>query len=351
VEWAVWQRRKLGVNRPGAGMEDMDKTLSKDEMNALLGASGESQGTHGNKEEAEHGGTPGAGRGFMIYDFRRPDRVPKATLQSFHLLHDRFCTNAAAALSAYLRTITEFSLSSVDQTNFGEFMMSLPDPTYLSALSMRPLMGMAALELSLDLVFPLIDRLLGGTAQPPNAGRKITEIEKTVNQGVITVITTNLADAWRPTAEVNFSFYASETRPQLLQVAAPREAALAFVFDVKIGDTRGPMHLCIPYSTLEPVRRKLEQEAIPPRKIASSADSGKVLRCLRRAPFEITSELPPTIVSVRDLLSLGKGDVIRLDIRVADPVHLHVGGKPVFVGEPLEVNGHNAAGVIRRIDG
>jgi flagellar motor switch protein FliM len=329
-------------------MEDMDKILSKDEVNALLGATGVSESTQGRESEQ---GRPVAGKSHMVYDFRRPDRMSKATLQSFHVLHDRFCTNTAAALSGYLRAVTEFGVASVDQTNFGEFMMSLPDPTYLAALSMRPLMGMAALEISLDLVFPLIDRLLGGTVQAPTAGRKITEIEKTVIQGVITVITTNLGDAWRPTAEVNFNFYSSETRPHLLQVAAPSEAALSFLFDVKIGESRGRMNLCIPCSSLEPVSGKLEQEISPPRRLPSAAESARVLRCVRRAPFELTSELPPTVVSVRDVLSLGKGDIIKLDIRVDDPIRLNVGGKPAFLGEPLEVNGHHAAGVIRRIEG
>src|SRR5688572_17704259 len=131
----------------------MEKTLSQDEMNALLNTDGDSV----RARTAGKAGAEAPARKLTVYDFRRPDRVPKAVLHSLQLLHERFCTGASSSLSAYFRVLTEVTIISVEQVNFSEFLQSLADPTCLTAMSMRPLTGLAVLEINLDdLAFPLI---------------------------------------------------------------------------------------------------------------------------------------------------------------------------------------------------
>src|SRR4030095_13375620 len=84
----------------------------------------------------------------IVYNFRRPDRVSKDQIRSLHFLHDRFARNVSTSLSAYLRSVTEVAILSVEQFTYSEFLMSLPDPTAFYAVSMRPLEGLAALELN-----------------------------------------------------------------------------------------------------------------------------------------------------------------------------------------------------------
>jgi flagellar motor switch protein FliM len=323
----------------------MENKVSQDEMNALLNTTGDP----GRASATNKTGAETVGRKLTVYDFRRPDRVPKRVLQSLQLLHDHFCTNASASLSVYLRALTEISIVSVDQTNFSEFIHSLADPTCLTAISMRPLNGMAVLEMSLDLAFPLMDRLLGGAGHVPDSSRKMTEIEKNVIQGVHKIILAALAEAWKPVAEVTFHTHSSETRPPLLQVAPPNDVVVVLAFEMKVGETRGHLHLCFPYSALEPISGKFETEAAVQRETDNSSDLKKVLRIVLRTPVEVTSQLPGTMTTVRDLLSIAKGDIIKLDPKVEDCVNLHVGGIPAFQASALDIDGHKGAGVIRRV--
>ncbi|MFN8009159.1 MAG: flagellar motor switch protein FliM [Terriglobia bacterium] len=341
----------------------MNKILSQAELDALLQtvspppmdpnqelAQGSNQIAEGEeKSTLERKGVSGAGtqgKKVTVYDFRRPDRVSKSLIHSLHLLHDKFCTNISASLSAYLRTVTEVSLRSVEQSTYAEFVGSLGDPTSMNAVNLRPLNGAAVLEVNLDLAFPIIDRLLGGPGHSPGVKRNITEIEKNILQGVLQMITSNLTEAWRPVTEVNFHLYSSETRPQLLQVIPSNEVVILFIFDVKLGEVQGVFHVCIPYSSLEPVRGKFDQETEIAPKGNRQEDQRKLVNALRKVPVAVSVELPRSKIAIRDLMSLKVHDILCMDIKISENVLLYVAGKPKFQGQLMAVNDRKAVKVL-----
>jgi flagellar motor switch protein FliM len=59
-----------------------------------------------------------------------------------------------------------------------------------------------------------------------------------------------------------FKISGRETRPQMLQVAAPNEVVVLLGFDIRVGDARGMLNLCIPprRSSRSPARELLELE-------------------------------------------------------------------------------------------
>ena len=192
----------------------MDTKLSQDEIDRLF---------------QEHGSVPG-GDGSqsptaVTYDFRRPDRIPKEQLRSIHLMHDFLARNLASSLGAYLRAYVTVSLVSVEQLSFGEFLQYLPTPTCISSISMRPMDANSVLELNPSLVFPMLDVLLGGTgATDVEDAREITEIERSIIEGVIRIVLHDLREAWAPVAELNFTIEGTDTQPQLMQILSPNEA-------------------------------------------------------------------------------------------------------------------------------
>ena len=89
-------------------------------------------------------------------------------------LHEGFGRNFGAALSALLRTIVEVKLTSVDQLTYSEFVFSLENPTCFNLLKAEPLEGNLILDINPSILYPIIDRLLGGgkrTRPPSRAGR------------------------------------------------------------------------------------------------------------------------------------------------------------------------------------
>ena len=83
----------------------------------------------------------------QTYDFKRPERVSKDQMRALQTLHEGFGRNFGAALSGYLRTIIEVSVSHIEQLTYSEFIHSLPNPTCFNLLKSEQLDGSLCLEI------------------------------------------------------------------------------------------------------------------------------------------------------------------------------------------------------------
>ncbi len=319
----------------------MSKILTQDEIDALLA----SAGTPGGDDVP----ATATSSGVVVYNFRRPDRVTKEQLRSLHFLHDRYALNVSTSLSAFLRAMTEVNIVSVEQFAYSEFLMSLPDPTAFYAIGLHPLDGIGALELNPALAFTMVDRLLGGNGLTAPPKRALTEIEQNVIDSVMKVLLENLTETWKPIADVQFRIQGRETRPQMLQVTGPNEVVILLVFDLRIGDVRGMLNLCIPATAIEAVGENFAQGWHRRRREPTAQEESWLHANLARVPLPVTALLETTL-SARELLALRRGDVIRLTHAVTDPVDVRVAAVPQFEGH-LTSNGTSIAVAVERMAG
>ena len=313
----------------------MSKILSQDEIDALL----ESSST-----VAPVTGGPGRGpNGQMVaaYNFRRPDRISKEQLRSLHFLHDRFAHNVSTSLSAFLRSVTEVTIVSVEQFAYSEFLMSLPEQTAFYAVSLDPLEGLAAVELNPTVAFTLVDRLLGGSGENTGLTRPLTEIEQNVIDSVMKLLLDALSDVWRVVTEVNFRIQGRETRPQMLQVMGPNEIVVLLGFDVKVADSRGMLNLCIPATAIEATGEKFVQGSQRTRRPPTKDEEKWLMANLGRVTVPVTAMLETTLAA-EELLKLRPGDIVALGHSVNQPIDVLVGKINRFAGR-LAQNGQAMA--------
>lgn len=292
----------------------MGKILSQEEIDALLGSAREIE-----KETVREPSAPAFAEA-TLYNFRRPDRVSKEQIRSLHFLHDRFARNVSTSLSAYLRSATDLNVVSVEQFTYSEFLMSLPDPTAFYALSLQPIDGLGALELNPTTAFAMIDRMLGGSGHAPQVTRALTEIEQNVVDSVIKLILENLTESWRPILPVQFRIHGRETRPQMLQVAAPNEVFILLVFDIRIADTRGMLNLCVPAS----VGGHFAQGWHGTHRKPTDAERGRLIANLSRVQVPLWASLG-TRIEAREVLELRPGDCLSLGRAVSEPIEVYAG--------------------------
>jgi len=306
----------------------MSPVLSQEEIDALLTAASGQSSVPAPAFEGDQ--RPQV----VSYNFRRPDRVTKDQIRSLHFLHDRFARNVSTSMSAYMRVVTDVSILSVEQFTYSEFLMSLSDPTAFYAISMRPLEGTAALELNPSVAFTMIDRMLGGSGRGVMVNRALTEIEQNVTDGVVKLILENLTDAWRGIVDVQFRISGRETRPQMLQVAAPNEVVLLIGFEIKIGETRGVLNVCFPATSIEAVSGSFTRSWQRARRDMTPTEQAALDENVGRVDVTLSADIHAAI-GAGDFLRLQVGDIVGLDHPAGEPIEVSVNGKAKFLGAPV----------------
>jgi len=263
------------------------------------------------------------------YDFKRPERVGKEQMRALQSLHEGFGRNFGAALSGLLRTIVDVKLTSVDQLTYSEFVFSLEHPTCFNLLSAAPLDGKLILDMNPAILFPVIDRLLGGGKDTAPPGRRpLTEIELRLASRVTNLFMSELKRAWQNVVELDVQVERVESNPQLVQVVPPSEVVILVVFEITIGDIRGMISLCIPFNAIERVGSKLHANSWTSygRSEHSADTTALVSRNLDRSRVGLVATLATTRITTQELLSLRVGDIITTDQDCGHPIDVTVEG-------------------------
>lgn len=265
------------------------------------------------------------------YNFRRPDRLSKEKLRSLHYLHDHFARNFSSSLSTYLRTLVDVNLYSVEQLSYAEFILSLSDPTYFNAITMNPLEGKAALEINPKILFPIIDKILGGKGDDLGGGiRSITDIERTLIEGVVKIVLRDLEISWKQIEKLHMFIAATETSPQLIQIVAPNEIVVLITFELKIGEAKGFMNFCIPSIMLEPISKRFSQNWYNSRIKTSVNVLKKIKMNLLKTDIKLETGIYGNAIAARDIIGLKPGDVLKLESKVIDPITIALNGIKKF---------------------
>ncbi len=271
---------------------------------------------------------------YEVYDFRRPDKFSKEQLKTLQMLHETFARHAATGLSAYLRSPVNIDLISLEQVPFDEYLRSINNSVF-TIMSLSPLAGQSVLEMEFDIVLSMIDRLLGG---PGRALRRtvLTDIERPLVRQMVERLFGGLKSAWEQIVLVNPSIEGMETTAQFVQIAPPNDIVVTILFEVRIGENRGAMSLCIPYLVLKPIAGKLSAQKwfVSSSKRANPANKRALTQQVRNTKIDCTVCLGDTKISVREFMDLKPGDTLRLDQEQANPLSMLVGKSPKFVGFP-----------------
>jgi flagellar motor switch protein FliM len=271
-----------------------------------------------------------------LYDFKRPERVSKDQMRALEALHEGFGRNFGAALSGYLRTIIEVNVASIEQLTYSEFIYSLPNPTCFTLVSSDTFDGQLCLEISPLIIYPIIDRLLGGSnAELFIPQRPLTAIEKRLVSRITERATKHLSESWENVTQVRFSVSDYESNPQLVQIVPPSETVVVVGFELKMGNRAGTMSLCIPYTVIEPVMPALSQQSSfnYQRRSRATEYLPRMTRNVGTAPLEMRAVLGRTQISVDDLMGLQAGDLLTLDKPADSEVAVTIEGQTKFRGK------------------
>ena len=309
----------------------MADILSQEEIDALLDV------VDDEGDDVLDSGDDGlaAQRQVTLYDFKRPNRVSKEQLRAFRGIHDKMARSLASQISSIMRSIVEIQLHSVDQMTYGEFLMSLPNPTSFNVFSVKPLEGSGVIEINPSIAFPMLDRLLGGKGEPFDASREFSDIELSLFETILRVMMSTLKEAWGPVMDIFPTVESKESSPNVVQIVAQNEIVVMVVMEIIIGQSSGMMNICYPVISLEPILPRLASRDLMLNETKSTKKSRntELQVLLGGAKVGIEVMLGGTELTLRDILELQNGDIIKLTSPANDIVSVSVDGKKRFNGE------------------
>lgn len=270
------------------------------------------------------------------YDFNRPTKFSKEHLRTMELIFEHYGRLISTNLPVYLRKNIQVTVASSETVTFSEFSNSLSSPAILGIIDFIPLNGNIILELSTNLGYTIIDRMLGGHGIPLDKTREFSEIEMSILQRMMTMFTQLMREPWKNVIELNPIISRLETNPQFAQVVPPSDMVAIVTLNVKIGEIEGYINICLPFFTLEDVMDKLNTKywfsTVQENHDENYEDYIESL--IRKVNVPVKAVLGKSKISVADFMGLQLGDVIRLDTKVDSDMDVFVGNIRKFTALP-----------------
>jgi flagellar motor switch protein FliM len=272
------------------------------------------------------------------FDFRfnkRTDKFSNNQLATLRTLHDNFTRLLNNALSLYLRTRVDATISSIEQISYGDFIASVDNQSILVIFSMDPLPGSGIVQMDLNLAFSIIDRLLGGPGWFPAKLRDLTDIERTLMQRFIARMLNSYRESWNYLLTLSLKIEALDSNPQFIPRIIPLDQIVAYVTcELKVGDKTGTMNFCLPFLVLQSISAQLSDFQWSPSVVAGRGmtedDIAQLVKNVERAEVEFEVELGRTVVSLRDLIALQVGDILLLDELTSEPLIARINDQEKF---------------------
>lgn len=318
-----------------------EEFLSQEEIDAL---------PKGVSDEVDEEPAEADPAGVRVYNLGSQERIVRGRMPTLEIINERFARNWRIGLFNFMRRNAEISVGPVKVQKYSEFIRNLVVPTSLNLVHVKPLRGTALFVFDPNLIFLVVDNLFGGDGRYHMRveGRDFTDVEQRIIQRMLQLVFEHYAKAWQPVYPIDFEFLRMEMHTEFANVATPNEVVVTTSFSIELGSNGGDVHICMPYTMIEPIRDRL-----------TSAIQGEALEVDKRwlrllsqqvqtAEVELIADLATARVQVSDILNMKVGDVIPLELD--DFVTAKVDGVPVMECNYGTFNGQYALRVNRMLN-
>lgn len=276
------------------------------------------------------------------YNFRNPKKLSKDQQKVLRSMGEVFARHLASYLAGLTRTYCEVLMVSLEEHPYMEYNNALPDMQITGVLETNLIKGAILLDVSNTLTFALIERMFGGAIvdrEPPE--REFSDIEVTLMERIIRRITALFQEAWTFWPDAVLNVRQIETNTRFIKSIGMDDMVTTMVLSVSLSEVKGTITCCLPCMEFLPLLEAVVAEQSGSSLKGEDDDSedanqsrGALLNRLQDATAEVCGILGTATMSMREVLDLQPGDVIRLDQAMGTPVVITVNGKKWFYGAP-----------------
>lgn len=301
----------------------MAEILSQEEIDALLKTV--------KAKEPEHAM---AGEVTASYDFRHPKRISSVQMKEFEVIHQNFSRDLSTHLMSIFRTTVSVSVDNIVNQTYGEYISGIFSPTYFLSFSGKPIEGLAVINITMDAVFPMIDRMLGGIGEPIEEERELTEIEVSIMNNITDIMCADISLSWSKILKLSAHVEQKGFSTNIVTVTDTNEMTIIIMFDIVIGKVKGTFSICYPMIFLKPI---LGAMAISKMNIRKRHDEFKkrLIMIMRNVKVDIGCDLPEELMSAKIILSLRVGNLLRTSFQSDDLANISLNGIYKMAGKIL----------------
>ena len=282
------------------------------------------------------------------HNFARGALLSKRHLESLEATYRKGARQLAESFSALARQRVDVELLGVAQRTYSEFSHGLSHPTSLLLVQCLPRRQSLVLEIHPGVGLPLIEKVLGGSADTVSSTpRPLTRIEQSVLGLLAERVLAVLRETWHGSEAVTFDIAEFEHNPLLIQAIGPSEPALVLGFQLKVGRHGGRLHVCLPIRPFDDLI--LSSEAVTsgsPEHRNTAAQRQRILERLESAELTLSVDLASLPLDIGDVLSLKPGDVVATEIPVESEVRVTLDDSTTFRAEPVTRGGRRAVKIV-----
>jgi flagellar motor switch protein FliM len=317
---------------------------------AQTAAGEETAGAAGAPEDAASEDATDA-TGEVKYDFTRPWTISNKFHQNLVSIAEAFANQLSFSMSNYLRTTVDVAYQSVKQELFSDYLDQLPEAKCIGVFSMPPLKGQSVFTVDGELMFVILDKLIGGQGKAHEVGRDFTEIETRIFMLVMNKFLSDYREAAKKFFESSIHLNRIESNPAFIAVMTGGEKVIAMSLEMTIGDQSGVVMVAAPMSGFDPVMSALDpnEDTMIKRHDIPPEDKAKIVSALQESSVDVTAVLGRAKITLNQLLHMETGDTIILDQRMNEPIAVRIGKKTVCYGEPGKSQNRKAVKVVSGI--
>lgn len=308
----------------------MEKTLKQDEIDALF------QAARAKKTAAASDGRTRV----QAYSFARAGQISNEQMRAISLLNDIFARNLTHNLGAWLRSSFQVNLVSAEQMPFNEFMLRIPELSYVCSVRLEPLRAISVMQMDLAPAPAMIDLLLGGEGAPGEL-RELTDIEESILSSVAEAICRELSAAWQQVG-LSFHFEQRQMHTQIARLMPVSEKTLCLSFELRMPGASGLLNLAFPAVVSNTILHRLVGDWTRQRRHAPETRQ-RIFDRAAKAKVGAALQLPPTSIPAREIEALQTGSVLRLRLAAHQAAELRVAGVPLFAASPVSCGEYRGA--------
>ena len=310
----------------------MGEVLSQSEIDELFKALNTGEIDVNDMQEANEQ------KGVKVYDFTRPSKFSKEQLRTLEIIFENYARLISTYLSGHLRTMVSAEVMNAEAVTYSEFSNALINPVILAVTDFRPLKGSILLELSPNMGFTIIDRVLGGSGSGVNSIRDFTDIERVILEKIFVQFVQLLVEPWQNVVELDPMLEKIETNSQVVQIISPNEIIALVTLNIKIGNIAGMMNICIPHLVIESIMDKLNTKFWFSQKEQELGPSYEeyIQKMIQKSRVPVKVILGKTHITIKEFLELMRADIVKLDKNIDSDLDIYVGNILKFTGTPGE---------------